>query len=327
MVPGGLPDALPAWVDQPLVRVVVSLPVVVAGWYLSTVLVRLMGRGTARRFQWPSVTRTILRGVRLAVLAVRVFASMAVLGLPDIVLSVTVFSAVLGLVLAPIVGSVINGLFVLADQPYEIGDLIELVDRQQRGFVEDITLRYTKVFTLDDTFLVVPNSKTWERRGELLGGGRANAPEPRTPGDVRGRPADGALDHGARCARGGGGHRGRAGRSRRECAASGAARLLHPGVRGKRRAAAAPVLGKNPYYLTRVRSKIQETVWAALDDVDVEIAYPHSHLVFDETSGTARVDVDRERPEPLPEDDRAAGRRPPGNEAADDGSTRDGGPQ
>lgn len=50
---------------------------------------------------------------------------------------------------------------------------------------------------------------------------------------------------------------------------------------------------KEPYYVPRVRSAIQERIWADLPDADVELAYPHAHLVFDETSGTARVAVDR----------------------------------
>ncbi len=334
MAPGGLPDALPAWVDQPTVRAAVAVLVIVVGWYLSHLLVRLVGRRIARRFQRPSVTRTILRGVRLGVLAVAVFAAMGVLGLglPDIVLSVTVFSAVLGLVLAPIVGSVINGLFVLADQPYEIGDLIELVDRQQRGFVEDITLRYTKVFTLDNTFLVVPNSQMRER--DVV---NYSAEDERTRQSLEILVTyEGDLS---------------AARSIVERAARDVAEVIEggPDVRvGSARYPARPVcyVGeyadsgvllvlrywvKNPYYLTRVRSKIQENVWAALDDADVEIAYPHTHLVFDETSGTAHVDVDGARPASMPDDERPAGGRPTGDGPPDDGrpgdgSTRDGGP-
>jgi small-conductance mechanosensitive channel len=99
---------------------------------------------------------------------VYVFALLTILGiyglqLGDIALSVTVFTAVVGVVLAPILGSFISGVFLLADQPYEIGDMIELVDTGQRGFVEDITLRHTKVFTLDNTFLVIPNGEIRQR--------------------------------------------------------------------------------------------------------------------------------------------------------------------
>jgi hypothetical protein len=49
---------------------------------------------------------------------------------------------------------------------------------------------------------------------------------------------------------------------------------------------------KTPYYIPRVRSKVNERVWDGIADADVEIAYPHSHLVVDETSGRLGVDLD-----------------------------------
>lgn len=125
----------------------------------------MFGRRIARRFSRPSLTRTVIRGIRLGIF---LFAFPTVLGiydlqLSDIALSVTVFTAVVGVVLAPIVGSIISGVFLLADQPYEIGDMIQLADTGRSGFVEDITLRYTKIFTLDNTFLVIPNGTVRER--------------------------------------------------------------------------------------------------------------------------------------------------------------------
>ncbi|MFB6162642.1 MAG: mechanosensitive ion channel domain-containing protein [Halococcoides sp.] len=36
-------------------------------------------------------------------------------------------------------------------------------DTGQQGFVEDITLRHTKIFTLDNTFVVIPNGTIRER--------------------------------------------------------------------------------------------------------------------------------------------------------------------
>jgi hypothetical protein len=108
-----------------VVQVVLAAVTLVAFYYLSTYLVRLLGRPAARRFRRQSVAQTILREVRLGTLVLGTFVAAGILGLrfPDIVLSVTVFSAVLGLVLAPIIGSLIGGLFVLADQPYEVGDM------------------------------------------------------------------------------------------------------------------------------------------------------------------------------------------------------------
>ncbi|WP_158056433.1 mechanosensitive ion channel family protein [Halorussus halophilus] len=269
--------------------------ILVLGWYASQLIVRLLGRPVARRFQRPSLTKTVLGGIRAFVMIGAASLAARAMGFQasQILLSVTVFSAVLGLVLAPIIGSVINGLFVLADQPYEIGDMIELVDRDTRGYVEDITLRYTKVFTLENTFLVIPNSNMRDR--DII---NYSAEDTRSrlsmellvtyEGDVE--QARAIME--------------RAARETEEVVEGG------PDIRiGSARYPSAPVAYikefadhgilldlrywvKDPYYLPRVQSKIQERVWDQLADADVQIAYPHSHLVFDETSGTARVSME-----------------------------------
>ncbi|UPV74322.1 mechanosensitive ion channel family protein [Halorussus limi] len=278
--------------------------ILVVAWFGSRLLIRFLGRPIARRFQRPSLTKTILSGIRaiVMVLAASVAANQVGFKAGDILLSVTVFSAVLGLVLAPIIGSVINGLFLLADQPYEVGDMIKLVDRNQRGYVEDITLRYTKIFTLENTFLVIPNSNMRDR--DVI---NYSAEDTRSrlslqllvtyEGDLK--QARAILE--------------RAARETNEVVEGG------PDIRiGSARYPSAPVAYikdyadhgvllelrywvKDPYYVGRVESKIQERVWDQLDAADVEIAYPHSHLVFDETSGTASVEVTeserRTRPE------------------------------
>lgn len=278
--------------------------VLVLGWYASQLVVRMLGRPVARRFQRPSLTKTVLGGIRAFVMIGAASLAARTLGFQasQILLSVTVFSAVLGLVLAPIIGSVINGLFVLADQPYEIGDMIELVDRDTRGYVEDITLRYTKVFTLENTFLVIPNSNMRDR--DII---NYSAEDTRSrlsmellvtyEGDVE--QARAIME--------------RAARETEEVVEGG------PDIRiGSARYPSAPVSYikefadhgiqldlrywvKDPYYLPRVRSKIRERVWSQLADADVEIAYPHSHLFFDETSGTARVSFEGESQEAPPD--------------------------
>ncbi|XVH33326.1 hypothetical protein ACNS7O_15085 (plasmid) [Haloferacaceae archaeon DSL9] len=49
---------------------------------------------------------------------------------------------------------------------------------------------------------------------------------------------------------------------------------------------------KKPYLPIEMRSKIHESVWKELEGADVAMAYPHTHVVFDETSGRARIAVD-----------------------------------
>ncbi|MFT4958734.1 MAG: small-conductance mechanosensitive channel, partial [Halobacteriales archaeon] len=245
--------------------------------------------------QRPSLTRTVLRGIRMAVLVFAGFVVIGLLGLQpgDIFLSVTVFSAVLGIILAPVAGSIINGLFVLADQPYEIGDMIEIVDTGQRGFVEDITIRYTKIFTLDNTFIVIPNSSIRERDVvnysaedertrlslDLLVTYEGNLEKARDIMERAARDVDEVITGGPDI---------RIGSARYMAGPS--AFIEQYGDHGIQLTLRYWV--KQPYKLLVVQSKVNERVWTALIDADdVEIAYPHQHLIFDETSGTAAVAV------------------------------------
>ncbi len=293
---GSLVDAAAAFAGSTAGRVLGAVLVLALGAYLSKYVVRLIGRTVARRFARQSVAQTVLRSVRLVVVFLSVLAAMHILNIEvgNIVLSVTVFSAVLGLVLAPIVGSIVNGLFVLADQPYEIGDMIEL-DDGRRGFVDEITIRYTKIFTLENSFLVIPNSAIRERDVmnysaedertrltlPLLVTYESDIGQARRIMERAARACDDVIEGG-------------------------------PDIRiGSARYPAKPTcyIGEyadhgvllqlrywahKPYRIPSVESNVRERVWDLLDDADVEVAYPHQHLVFDETSGQARVAIERD---------------------------------
>ncbi len=323
--PSWLPDVVPAWT----VPLVASLLTLAIAWLISRLVVRLLGRRIAQQFGRPSLTRTALRGIKLTVF---LFAFLVVLrlnglALGDIALSVTVFSAVVGVILAPIVGSIISGIFLLADQPYEIGDMIELEDQGKRGFVEDITLRYTKIFTLDNTFLVVPNGNIRERDVYNY-----SAEDPRTR-----QTLDIIVTYESDIT---------AARDIIERSARQVNEIIDGGPRiriGGARYPAHPdcLIGdfgdhgillrlrywvKEPYSLQTVKSSLQTNIWSALEDADVEIAYPHSHLYFDDTSGELEVSLDgadTDRLEVKPDDRQIAqqrgeqtGKTPDGGETA-----------
>ncbi|WP_255169173.1 mechanosensitive ion channel family protein [Natrononativus amylolyticus] len=211
----------------------------------------------------------------------------------NVLLSVTVLSVIAGAILAPAARSYVSGLFVLLNRPYDIGDMIEFVEQDERGYVEDVTLRYTKVFTLDNAFLVVPNETMRERDIRNL-----SAEDERVRASVEVlvtyesdlETARQLLERSARDVEGviTGGPDIRVGQSRftaqprafiREFADHGVLLDLRFWV-------------ERPYLPLRVRSDVQERAWERLAEVDVEIAYPHTHHVFDETSGRVRVGLE-----------------------------------
>ena len=287
-LPQWLVELLPTVGSSPAGSFLVILLCVAVGAFVSKYVVRLLGRPVAKRFRRQSVAQAVLRLARLSVVFFffLVGASLVGLELGNIVLSVTVFSAVVGIVLAPIVGSLINGLFVLADRPYEIGDMVEL-QGGQRGFVEDITLRYTKVMSLDNTLLVIQNDNVRDQQIENL-----SAEDERTrlslsvlvtyESDVD-RARD-LLERSAADCEGilEGGPDIRIGAARYpagpacyidELADDGILLTLRYWV-------------LRPYKLLTMRSRVQTRVWDLLiEDDAVEVAYPHRHLVFDDTGG------------------------------------------
>ncbi|MFB6302046.1 MAG: mechanosensitive ion channel family protein [Haloferacaceae archaeon] len=267
-------------------QVILALVTVVAGVYLSKYVVRLLERPVEKRIGRESIVQVVLRSVRIGVVVLAIAGAATLVGLQptDLLISVTVFSAVLGLVLAPVVGNIVNGLFVLADQPYEIGDMIEL-QNGTRGFVDDITLRYTKVFTIDNTFTVIPNSSIREQQIvnysaedkrirlslPLLVTYDSDIPAARDLFERAARGCESVIDGGPDI---------RIGPARYPAKPTAYIdEHADSGVRLRLRYWAI-----NPYKLLTVRSEVQTAVREHLaeTDADIEIAYPHRQLIFDE---------------------------------------------
>lgn len=76
--------------------------------------------------------------------------------------------------------NLISGLFIIADQPYKIGDFI-VMDDGERGRVTDIGLRSTRLMTLDDVELVIPNAVIGNERITNQSGGPKEAFRLRVP--------------------------------------------------------------------------------------------------------------------------------------------------
>ena len=287
------PEFVPDYLLFPGWQYVTALVVLALSVVVSKYVVRLLGRPVARQFTRQSVAQTVLRIARLSIFlaGAAVAANLLGLELGNIVLSVTVFSAVLGIVLAPIVGSIINGVFVLFDQPFEIGDMIEL-DDGTRGFVDEIPLSYTKMFTLDNTFLVMPNSTIRNRDVinysaedertrmtlDVLVTYESDIAEARELVELAARDTDQVIEGGPDI---------RVGSARYPAKPTAyIASYADDGVLLRLRYWAI-----KPYKMPRIQSDVQTRLWTLLEesDANVEFAYPHTHVVFDDTSGTLRV--------------------------------------
>jgi len=329
--PPWLPEAVPRF----LYRFVAAVLVVVVAYYLSQFARQVLGRRIAKQFRRPSVSRTILRSLQVFIVLGAVLTALSFFGLGfgNLALSVGVFSAVVGIILAPIIGNLLSGVFVLSEQPYEIGDMIELDDTGTTAFVEDVTLLYTKVFTLDNTFMVLPNGTMRDR--DVINYSAEDTRMRLTLDVGVTYESDVALA-----------------REQLEAAARSVEGVIKggPDIRvGSARYPAAPTCyirefgdsevalrlrywAEEPYKLTATRSRVLTAAWERFDEHGIEIPYPHSHMVFDDTSGELQV-ATREQTAAAPsrpggattrgDSDEVASNEEPPDEGDSDGETPD----
>ncbi len=287
---------------------VLATLIVIIAWYGSKLVTNRIRPRLEDRLR-TSTTNLVLLAFRVAVVFYAFVPFAGLLGFrpQNVLLSFTVLSLVLGAVLAPVGRSYVSGLFIVYNRPYEVGDMIEFVEHEQRGHVEDITLGYTKVSTLDNSFLVIPNESMRERDIRNLSANderiRATITVDVTyEGDLdeacslledAARSVDGVITDGEPI------HVCRSQFSAEPNAL--VEELADHGIR-----IALKFWVTEPYLPTAVRSAVQRSAVDALADADVDIAYPHTHVVFDDTSGRATVELDVSGANPHVDSERSA---------------------
>lgn len=285
------------WTVDVVPRIAGAVIVVAVGYQIANTVVRYAGRPVYHRVPRESVAAVILRTIKFLIvfgafmLALRVSFGIT---LTSFLLTATVFSVVIGVVLAPLVGDIINGVFVLGDQPYEIGDMVEL-DTGEKGFVDDVTIRYTKIFTMDNTFLIIPNSEIRKRDVdnysaedvrtrqtlELTVTYESDVDVARESMEEAARETPEVIDTEGDVRIGKGSYPLKPTSFITEFGDHGVHLRLRYWVR-------------EPYRLMQVSSQVHDKIWKKFGERDVDVPYPHRHHVFDDTSGVAEVSFDQD---------------------------------
>jgi len=173
LVEFGLPPGLAGAIGSAAVFVVVFVGLYVVG---QLVVVPLVDRLLRRR----GVNEHARKPLRLVIYGVVVFVAVgmafALAGYGNILLALSTVAAAatlaVGFAMQDVIKNFVAGVFIYTDKPFRTGDWIEWGSNQ--GFVEDISLRVTRVRTFDNEHLTVPNSqltddviKNYDRNGTL----------------------------------------------------------------------------------------------------------------------------------------------------------------
>ena len=159
---GRLADGLLAFTIENLLPAIL---IAVAFWVVLRVVSGVLRRalGQARRVD-AGVQQLILRFVRVLVVSVATIAVLSEVGVDvaPLVAGLGIAGVALGFAAQDTVQNLIAGVTIILDRPFQVGDNIELHDTF--GTVQEITLRTTRVRTLDNQMAILPNAKVIEEK-------------------------------------------------------------------------------------------------------------------------------------------------------------------
>ena len=152
----GLPGGISASVAAGAVFVVVFVALWIVG---RGFLVPFVTRLLRQRGVDPHARRPLIKVVRILVVFAAVAVAFGVAGYGNFLTSLATIAAAatlaLGFAMQDVIKNFVAGVFIFIEQPFRIGDWIEWDDN--KGEVEDISLRVTRVRTFDNELLTVPN--------------------------------------------------------------------------------------------------------------------------------------------------------------------------
>jgi small-conductance mechanosensitive channel len=103
------------------------------------------------------IFRDIIQGIVYAAVGLLALSWLGV-QLTSLLVTSALFTAIIGLALQDTLGNILAGLTLQAQQPFEVGDWIQLGDGQRVGEVVEINWRAVRIFTLDREQVTIPNS-------------------------------------------------------------------------------------------------------------------------------------------------------------------------
>jgi len=139
--------------------VVGFVAIVLVGWVVLEPAISRLVR--TRNRNNPTLEEAISRYVRVLVLIIAIFVGLAAAGFTGIIGDSAIIVAAgmlaLGIAGQSVIGSLVSGLALVTDSRFNIGDYIQWEDGE--GIVMSITLRVTRVRTIDGGLVTIPNTK------------------------------------------------------------------------------------------------------------------------------------------------------------------------
>ena len=138
-------------------KILLAIAVAVAGLLIVKLLTKIAGRFLGKSKLDPQAARIILQVLRILLYLVLLVAVIEILGVPMTSVAALVASGGLavGLAFQGALSNLAGGFLILIFRPFRLGDYIEATGVE--GTVKGISIFYTRLTTLDNRLILVPN--------------------------------------------------------------------------------------------------------------------------------------------------------------------------
>ncbi len=152
--PAPLVQAASLWLPNLLIAAVTTF----GFWLLGRILARAID-GLGKRSRIDATALSFLHGTtRLVVLTLGTVTVLSQIGVDvsGLITGLGVAGLTIGFAARDTLSNIISGVFIFWDRPFVIGDLVDVDGRY--GRVEEITMRSTRIITVDGRMLAIPNA-------------------------------------------------------------------------------------------------------------------------------------------------------------------------
>lgn len=141
-----------------LERILPSILVLIVGMIVAKLLLRIFDRALGRSKLNKTMFSFIKAIMRILLYAIVVLITAGSLGIDvtSLIAVLSVVSLAVSLAVQNALSNVVGSISLLATQPFQVGDYVEI--GSDGGTVEEITMNYTRLLTLDGRTVYIPNS-------------------------------------------------------------------------------------------------------------------------------------------------------------------------
>lgn len=141
-----------------LPTLILAVVLLILGWFAIKLILKLMRKGASRGKVEKTVISFVYSFVKVTLYIILVSSVLAVLGVPaaSIIAVIGTAGVAIGLALQGSLSNIASGFIILFEKPFKTGDYIEISGTS--GYVEHISIFYTRIKTLNSEAVFIPNS-------------------------------------------------------------------------------------------------------------------------------------------------------------------------